>query len=67
MKVINSIITGIASIFKNSSKVDVNTILKKYTVKEENVKESLQKSWGAVGTAIKGTIDNYEEAENNYR
>lgn len=67
MKVINSIITGIASIFKNSSKVDVNTILKKYTVKEENVKESLQKSWGAVGTAIKGAIDNYEEAENNYR
>lgn len=67
MKIIKFIMTGIANLFKNSSEVDINAILKKYPTKEETVKESLQKSWGAVGTAIKGEIDNYEEAENSYR
>lgn len=67
MKVINSVVDGIASIFRSSSKIDVNAVLQKYPDKEENVREALKKSWGAVGTAIKGAIDNYEEAESNYR
>ena len=44
MKIIKFIMKGIANLFKNSSEVDINAILKKYPTKEETVKESLQKS-----------------------
>ena len=59
MKKINSIISGIASIFSNSN--NVTDVFEKYpSTYEKDIEKSLQKAWLKVGNTLKGAIDKYD-------
>ena len=56
--IINSIISGIASIFSNSN--NITDVFEKYpSTYEKDIEKSLQKAWLKVGNTLKGTIDKY--------
>ena len=58
MKKINSIISGIASIFLASS--NMTDVFEKYpSTYEKDTEKSLQKAWLKVGNTLKGAIDKY--------
>ena len=55
---INSIISGIASIFSNSN--NIIDVFEKYpSTYEKDVEKSLQKTWLKVENTLKGAIDKY--------
>ena len=56
--IINSIISGIASIFSNSN--NITDVFEKYpSTYEKDIEKSLQKAWLNVGNTLKGAIDKY--------
>ena len=58
MKKINSIISGIASIFFASN--NMTDVFEKYpSTYEKDTEKSLQKAWLKVGNTLKGAIDKY--------
>lgn len=60
MKRINGVISGIASLFSDTS----SNILEKYpSTYEKDVKKSLQNGWNNVGMAIRGAVEQYGQAE----
>ena len=57
MKKINSIISGIASIFSSSN--NMTNVFEKYpSTYEKDTEKSLQKAWLKVGNTLKEAIDN---------
>ena len=60
MKKINGVISGIASLFSDTS----SNILEKYPFTyEKDVKKSLQNGWNNVGMAIRGAVEQYGKTE----
>ena len=58
MKKINSIISGIASIFSSSN--NMTDVFEKYpSTYEKDTEKSLHKAWLKVGNTLKGAIDKY--------
>ena len=58
MKKINSIISGIASIFSSSN--NITDVFEKYpSTYEKDTEESLQKAWLKVGNTLERAIDKY--------
>ena len=58
MKKINSIISGIVSIFLASN--NMTDVFKKYpSTYEKDTEKSLKKAWLKVGNTLKGAIDKY--------
>ena len=56
--IINSIISGIASIFSNSN--NITDVFEKYpSTYEKDTEESLQKAWLKVGNTLERAIDKY--------
>ncbi|KXA25765.1 hypothetical protein HMPREF3221_00266 [Fusobacterium nucleatum] len=56
--IINSIISGIASIF--SSSTNMTDVFEKYpSTYEKDIEKSLQKAWLKVGNTLKENIDKY--------
>ena len=60
MKKINGVISGMASLFSDTS----SNVLEKYpSTYEKDVKKSLQNCWNNVETAIRGAVEQYGQAE----
>lgn len=60
MKKINGVISGMASLFSDTS----SDILEKYpSTYEKDIKKSLQNGWNSVGMAIRGAVEQYGQAE----
>ena len=60
MEKINGVISGMASLFSDTS----SNILEKYpSTYEKDVKKSLENGWNNVGMAIRGAVEQYGQAE----
>ena len=64
MRKINGVISGMASLFSDTS----SDVLEKYpSTYEKDVRKSLQSAWDNVGTAIKGAMEKYDKAEETFK
>ena len=60
MKRINGVISGMASLFSDTS----SNVLEKYpSTYEKDIKKSLQNGWNNVGMAIRGVVEQYGQTE----
>ena len=60
MKKINGVISGMASLFSDTS----SNVLEKYpSTYEKDIKKSLQNGWNNVGMAIRGVVEQYGQTE----